>query len=56
MTTTTDKGFSTFVGICRDAVAQQVSGQTEEFQALWSRDDDVVLVGAAGHTKRGGTR
>ena len=50
---TTDKDFETFVGICREAVAQQVSGRTEAFQALWSRDDDVVLIGAAGSHQKG---
>ena len=29
-------------------VSQQVAGHTETFQDLWSRADDVVLVGAAG--------
>ena len=51
--TTTDKDFSTFVGICREAVAQQVGGRTEAFQSLWSRDDDVVLIGAAGSHQKG---
>ena len=49
----TDKDFETFVGLCREAVAQQVSGRTEAFQALWSRDDDVVLIGAAGSHQKG---
>jgi hypothetical protein len=53
MTTETDKDFFTFVGVCREAVAQQVGGQTQAFQSLWSRDDDVVLIGAAGSHQRG---
>jgi ketosteroid isomerase-like protein len=48
-----DKDFETFVGLCREAVAQQVSGRTGAFQALWSRDDDVVLIGAAGSHQKG---
>ncbi|HXN62615.1 MAG TPA: nuclear transport factor 2 family protein [Acidimicrobiales bacterium] len=48
-----DNDFETFVGICREAVAQQVSGRTGAFQALWSRDDDVVLIGAAGSHQKG---
>ena len=53
MTTTTDQDFYAFLGTCRDAVAQQVAGRTEEFQSLWSRDDDVVLIGAAGSHQKG---
>ena len=51
--TASDKDFETFVGICREAVAQQVSGRTGAFQALWFRDDDVVLIGAAGSPQKG---
>ncbi len=40
--------FDRFVDECRNAVRQQVAGNTEPFQALWSRADDVVLMGAAG--------
>jgi ketosteroid isomerase-like protein len=40
--------FEEFIATCRKAVSQQVSGHTESFQALWSRADDVVLMGAAG--------
>jgi hypothetical protein len=40
--------FNAFVDRCRRAVSQQVAGHTEPFQALWSRADDVVLMGAAG--------
>ena len=40
--------FVEFVRQCREAVSQQVIGRTEAFQALWSRADDVVLMGAAG--------
>jgi ketosteroid isomerase-like protein len=50
---TRDQDFETFVGICRDAVAQQVSGRTEAFQELWSRNGDVVLIGAAGSHQKG---
>jgi ketosteroid isomerase-like protein len=50
---TTDEDFDTFVGICREAVAQQVSGRTEAFQSLWSRNHDVVLIGAAGSHQKG---
>jgi ketosteroid isomerase-like protein len=53
MTTTTDNDFATFVDLCRKAVAQQVSGHTEAFQSLWSRDDEVVLIGAAGSHQKG---
>src|SRR5580700_6092657 len=53
MTTTTDNDFYAFVDVCREAVAQQVSGRTEAFQSLWSRDDDVVLMGAAGSHQKG---
>ena len=52
MTTTTDD-FAAFVDTCRDAVAQQVSGRTAAFQSLWSRGDDVVLLGAAGSHQQG---
>jgi hypothetical protein len=34
---TIEKDFQTFLETCRKAVAQQVSGQTEPFQSLWSR-------------------
>lgn len=40
--------FHKFVDQCRHAVSQQVAGHTEPFQDLWSRADDVVLMGAAG--------
>ncbi len=50
---TTDKGFDDFMGVCREAVAQQVSGRTEAFQRLWLHDDDVVLIGAAGSHQKG---
>ena len=48
MTTATDQEFDAFVRTCRGAVGRQVSGRTESFQSLWSRADDVVLMGAAG--------
>ena len=51
--TTTDSDFSKFVDICREAVAHQVGGHTATFQSLWSRADDVVLVGAAGSHQKG---
>ena len=51
--TTTDKDFETFLDTCRKAVAHQVSGRTEVFQSLWSRDDDVVLIGAGGSHQKG---
>lgn len=50
---TADHDFEAFVDICRKAVAQQVSGRTETFQALWSRGEDVVLIGAAGSHQEG---
>ena len=50
---TTDKDFETFLEICRKAVAHQVSGRTDAFQSLWSRKDDVVLIGAAGSHQKG---
>jgi ketosteroid isomerase-like protein len=50
---TTDKDFEAFLDRCRNAVARQVSGRTEAFQALWSRGDDVVLIGAAGSHQKG---
>ncbi len=50
---TTDKDFQAFVGTCREAVAEQVSGRTGAFQSLWSQDDDVVLIGAAGSHQKG---
>jgi ketosteroid isomerase-like protein len=50
---TTDENFEAFVDVCRQAVAQQVSGRTEAFQALWSQGDDVVLIGAAGSHQKG---
>lgn len=31
---TTDKDFDEFMGVCREAVAQQVSGRTEAFQSF----------------------
>ena len=40
--------FYKFVEKCRHAVSEQVAGHTESFQELWSRADDVVLMGAAG--------
>jgi ketosteroid isomerase-like protein len=53
MMTRTDNDFSKFVGTCREAVAQQVGGRTEAFQSLWSRSEDVVLIGAAGSHQTG---
>ncbi len=50
---TTDKDFDEFMGVCREAVAQQVSGRTDAFQNLWSHDDDVVLIGAAASHQKG---
>ena len=52
---TSDADFEEFVRRCREAVAQQVSGRTEAFQALWSHGDDVVLIGAAGSHQVGWT-
>jgi hypothetical protein len=40
--------FESFIDLCHLALSQQVSGHTDSFQALWSRADDVVLMGAAG--------
>jgi SnoaL-like domain len=40
--------FEKFINVCHLALSQQVSGHTDSFQALWSRSDDVVLMGAAG--------
>lgn len=40
--------FDEFIATCRRAVSEQVNGNTEPFQALWSHEDDVVLMGAAG--------
>ncbi len=53
MTTATDQEFDAFVRTCREAVGRQVSGRTESFQSLWSRADDVVLMGAAGSHQKG---
>ena len=53
MTTTTDQDFHAFLDTCRNAVAQQVGGRTEAFQSLWSRGDEVVLIGAAGSHQKG---
>jgi hypothetical protein len=39
--------------LTRGSVAQQVSGSTEAFQALWSQGADVVLIGAAGSHQKG---
>ncbi len=50
---TTGKDFETFLDVCRKAVAHQVSGRTEAFQSVWSRSDDVVLIGAAGSHQKG---
>ena len=35
---TSDKVFEAFVNKCRKAVAHRVSGRTEVFQALWSKE------------------
>lgn len=43
-----EEQFRQFVELCRDAVRQQVAGGSAAFHALWSHDDDVVLMGAAG--------
>jgi ketosteroid isomerase-like protein len=53
MMATPDKDIQVFVSRCRKAVAEQVSGRTEAFQALWSQADDVVLIGAAGSHQKG---
>ena len=55
VTVTSHPEFEVFVGRCREAVGQQVSGRTEAFQALWSHGDDVVLIGAAGSHQVGWT-
>jgi hypothetical protein len=49
----TDQEFSTFVDLCGEAVAEQVAGRTDAFHALWSREEDVVLIGAAGSHQQG---
>ena len=48
MTGRSSAEFGLFVDRSRRALAQQVSGHTEAFQALWSHTDDVVLMGALG--------
>jgi len=53
MKTATDQDFEAFVTACREAVGRQVSGRTDSFQSLWSRADDVVLMGAAGSHQTG---
>jgi SnoaL-like domain len=40
--------FDKFIDRCHLALSLQVSGHTDPFQALWSRAEDVVLMGAAG--------
>jgi ketosteroid isomerase-like protein len=52
-----DEGdFARFLVRCGDAVAHQVGGNSEPFMALWSREDDVVLLGAFGSHVRGWPR
>ena len=53
MKNTTGEDFSDFRERCRSAVAQQVAGNTEAFQSLWSHQDDIVLIGAAGSHHKG---
>ena len=48
MTQTVRDEFDDFLSRCRRAIGEQVGGRTEPFQALWSKSDDVVLMGAAG--------
>lgn len=40
--------FENFIDLCHAALSEQVNGHTHSFQALWSRSDNVVLMGAAG--------
>jgi hypothetical protein len=41
---------------CQAALGELVQGKPEAFKALWSRSDDVVIMGAFGGFERGGRR
>ncbi len=42
-----------FVSRCQQALGELVEGRPEPFKALWSRADDVVIMGAFGGYERG---
>jgi ketosteroid isomerase-like protein len=48
--------FQQFLVRCGEAVAHQVGGESGPFLALWSRGDDVAILGALGSCVRGWER
>lgn len=55
MNSESNNEFYTFLQQCRNAVGQQVGGNTAPFHQLWAHTDDVVLMGAAGAHQIGWT-
>lgn len=45
--------FESFVARCRQALVDLAAGRPEPYKALWSRADDVVIMGAFGGHERG---
>lgn len=48
-----DADWEHFVAACQAALGDLVQGSPEPFKALWSRADDVVIMGAFGGYERG---
>jgi SnoaL-like domain len=48
-----DADWEHFVAVCQAALGDLVAGRPEPFKALWSRADDVVIMGAFGGYERG---
>jgi ketosteroid isomerase-like protein len=48
-----DSDWDSFISRCHDALGDLVEGRPEPFKALWSRSDDVVIMGAFGGYERG---
>jgi len=51
-----DEAWDQFVMVCQQALGDLVEGRPEPFKALWSREDDVVIMGAFGGYERGWER
>jgi ketosteroid isomerase-like protein len=48
-----ESDWDSFISRCNQALAELVEGRPELFKALWSRADDVVIMGAFGGYERG---
>lgn len=48
-----ESDWDNFISRCQGALGDLVEGRPEPFKALWSRADDVVIMGAFGGYERG---